>query len=133
MPQKNGMNHELYSVCRKLKWTNSGKIVRHFFLCMSCETVLNINLTTHHNILKRHSLKCNSALDKMGGLYSIETMLSRSHIKIKSSIYKEQASVQVVQEEFLPLVEALIRFGSIYGKISLKNVKVPRVIDNKKR
>lgn len=70
-PQKNGKNYELYTVCRKLKWANSGKIVRHFFLCINCENVLNINLSTHHNVLKRHCSKCNNASDKMAGPYSM--------------------------------------------------------------
>lgn len=74
-PHKFSKNFEMYTVCRKLKWAKSGKIVRHFFLCTSCETVLNINLTTHHNILKRHSSKCNDACDKNPGLIITEIKL----------------------------------------------------------
>lgn len=71
-PQKNAKKFELYSVCRKLKFVETNKIVRHFFLCTTCETVLNINLSTHHNTLKRHFLKCTGSREDIPGLLYVE-------------------------------------------------------------
>lgn len=47
----------LYSICKRLK-TKAGETVRDFFLCTSCCSVLNVNLSTHYNQLKRHYEAC---------------------------------------------------------------------------
>lgn len=59
-PNEGTKNFAMYNVCKKLKLNSSAKILRQFFLCVRCNNVLNVNLSTHHNKLKRHFSQCGS-------------------------------------------------------------------------
>lgn len=75
-PNEGTKNFALYKVCKKLKLASSGEILRQYFLCIKCNNVLNVNLSTHHNQLKRHFLRCGSSNEKMsiGSWYFMKNM-----------------------------------------------------------
>lgn len=50
--------YDLYKICQRLQYKATNKELKHFFLCAKCDKILNINLNTHHNELKRHYEQC---------------------------------------------------------------------------
>lgn len=69
-PEIGTKNFNMYNVCHRLKSVSSQKAKPHYFFCIKCERVLNVNTSTHHNTLKRHFLKCSSVSGNISkGLY----------------------------------------------------------------
>lgn len=58
LPSQNESKKHLYDVVRRLARKSSNHIIPHFYWCSICESVSNINTSTHYPKLDRHFNKC---------------------------------------------------------------------------
>lgn len=56
-PLRKTKNSHIYEVCKRLKYA-TGERIKEFLMCTNCGSVLNINLSTHYNVLTRHYESC---------------------------------------------------------------------------
>lgn len=58
LPYKDDPSFHIYEIVQRLIRSESGKIIPHFFRCLKCETIMNVNTSTHRPALERHFQKC---------------------------------------------------------------------------
>lgn len=68
-PLRKTKNSHIYQVCKRLKYA-TGERIKDYLMCTNCGSVLNINLSTHYNMLTRHYESCTgkTAKSKTGNI-----------------------------------------------------------------
>lgn len=130
-PKKKNKTYEMYKVCRRLK-TSSGHIIKDFFLCVKCHSILNVKLTTHYNQLKRHYLACTGKVASNGQSSLMDLIFVSITFQLK--FYQlPDTPIQITRKEFFPFIDGILALGAQYGIVSAIGTKLPSSINGQNR
>lgn len=123
---KQSKTFALYSICKRLK-TKAGEIVRDFFFCTSCCSVLNVNLSTHYNQLKRHYEACTRI--KIENAEQGLNCQWKEIPQIFTFVCILGTSIQTTVDDLCYLIERLTSVGSKHGRVESDDIDIPLILN----